>query len=73
MATDISVELGMKIRELRRKRGWRQIDLAAHAELSKTHVNELERGKREAGLNVLERLADALEIRISDLMRAIGR
>lgn len=72
MATDISVKLGKKIRELRRERGWRQIDLAAHAELSKTHVNELERGKREVGLNALERLAESLDMKISDLMKSIG-
>jgi len=73
MATDICGQLGKKIRELRRERGWRQIDLAAHADLSKTHVNELEAGKREVGLKALERLADALEIKLSDLMKAIGR
>jgi transcriptional regulator with XRE-family HTH domain len=73
VATDISIKLGKKVRELRRERGWRQIDLAAHAELSKTHVNELEAGKREVGLNALERLAEALDMKISDLMKAIGR
>lgn len=73
MATDICIQLGRKIRELRRERGWRQIDLAAHAELSKTHINELERGKREVGLNALERLVEALDMKISDLMKAIGR
>ena len=71
MATDICVRLGKKVRELRRERGWRQIDLAAHAELSKTHVNELEAGKREIGLRALERLAEALEVKVSDLMRQI--
>lgn len=44
MAADICIRLGRKIQELRRKRGWRQIDLAAHAELSKTHISELEGG-----------------------------
>ena len=73
MATDICIRLGRKIRELRRKRGWRQIDLAAHAELSKTHINELEAGKREIGLRALERLADALEMKVSELMQLIGR
>jgi transcriptional regulator with XRE-family HTH domain len=73
MATDICTQLGRKIRDLRRQRGWRQIDLAAHAELSKTHVNELERGKREIGLIALERLAQALDMKISDLMKAIER
>lgn len=72
MATDICIRLGQKIRELREKRSWRQIDLAAHAELSKTHISELENGKREVGLKTLERLADALEVKISEIMEAIG-
>ncbi len=72
MATDIRVRLGRKIRDLRRQRGWRQIDLAAHAELSKTHICELEVGKREVGLLALERLALALDVKVSDLMKAIG-
>jgi transcriptional regulator with XRE-family HTH domain len=73
MATDICARLGRKIRELRLKRGWRQIDLAAHAELSKTHVCEVETGKREVGIKTLERLAEALELPVSDLLKAIGR
>lgn len=72
MATDICIRLGRKIRDLRRARGWRQIDLAAHSELSKTHINELEAGKREIGLRALERLAAALDLNISDLMKEIG-
>lgn len=72
MATDICIRLGQKIRELREKRSWRQIDLAAYAELSKTHISELENGKREVGLKTLERLADALEVKISEIMEAIG-
>ena len=73
MATSISILLGRKIRELRKMRNWRQIDLAAHAELSKTHICEVETGKRELGINTLERIADALGIKLSDLMKAISR
>jgi transcriptional regulator with XRE-family HTH domain len=73
VATDISRRLGKTIRDLRRQRGWRQIDLAAHAELSKTHICELETGKREVGIYTLERLAGALDVKISELMRLIGR
>ena len=73
MATEICVLLGKRIRSLRRERGWRQIDLAAHAELSKTHINEFEAGKHEVGLMALERLADALDVKASDLMKAIGK
>ncbi len=74
MATkDIRILLGKRIRELRRARGWRQIDLAAHAELSKTHVCDLEVGKREVGIKALERIAAALDTQISKLMQDIGR
>ena len=73
MATNISIRLGRRIRDLRRERGWRQIDLAAHAELSKTHVCELEVGKREVGIKTLERLARALDVKISELMKSIGQ
>ena len=73
VATDIYIALGRNIRELRLQRGWRQVDLAAHAVLSKTHVNELEAGKREVGIRTLERLAEALEVKISELLKAIGQ
>jgi len=73
MATDIRVQLGKKIKAVRRARGWRQIDLAAHAELSKTHVCELELGKREIGLLTLERVAEALDVKASELLKAIGK
>jgi transcriptional regulator with XRE-family HTH domain len=71
MATDISVRLGKRIRAMRRARGWRQIDLAAHAELSKTHICELELGKREVGLHALAKIAAALEVKPSELVSAI--
>jgi DNA-binding Xre family transcriptional regulator len=53
------------------ERGWRQIDLAVHAELSKTHICELETGKREVGLEALDRIAVALDTMPSDLLKSI--
>jgi transcriptional regulator with XRE-family HTH domain len=72
MATDICVRLGRKIRELRRSRGWRQIDLAEHSGISKNHISELERGQREVGLKNLEAVAEALDLRPSELLRVSG-
>ena len=60
MATDVCVRLGRRIRELRKAKGWRQIDLAAHAKLSQNHICDLERGQAEVGLKTLESLAEAL-------------
>jgi transcriptional regulator with XRE-family HTH domain len=71
MASTLRAQLGKRIRDLRRKRGWRQIDLAVHAELSKTHICEIEVGKREIGLEALKRIADALEKSLSELLEGI--
>jgi transcriptional regulator with XRE-family HTH domain len=71
MASALRVRLGKRIRDLRRKRGWRQIDLAAHAELSKTHICEMETGKREVGLEALKRIAESLEKTLSDLLEGL--
>lgn len=71
MASRTRVALGKRIRDLRRKRGWRQIDLAVHAELSKTHICDLETGKREIGLDALKRIAEALDQTMSELLMGL--
>ncbi len=73
MATSIFVLLGRRIRELRKAKGWRQIDLAAHAGISKNHICELERGQREVGLLNLVSIAGALGIPPSELLKAIEK
>lgn len=72
MESTLSVRLGKLIRELRLNRGWRQIDLAAHAELSRGHICDIERGKREVGIDTLGRLAVALDRKPSELLGLIG-
>lgn len=71
MATDICVRLGKRIRELRKARGWRQIDLAVHAEISKNHISELERGSREIGLRNLDAIAAALDTTPDTLLKGL--
>ncbi len=69
MAIDICVRVGNRIRELRLAKGWSQQMLADHAQIERAHITRLEEGKKEAGLRVLERIADALEVGIEDLVR----
>lgn len=73
MARDICIQFGKRIRELRKERGWRQLDLAEQAGISENYVSDLEQGRKEVCLRTLEWLADALEVKISELMRAIER
>jgi transcriptional regulator with XRE-family HTH domain len=68
MAIDICVRLGRRIRLLRSKRGWTQQQLADMTGIGRVHVSELENGKREAGLKMLEKLASSFDITVSDLL-----
>lgn len=69
MVSKLSKRLGRRIRERRLARSWRQIDLAAHADLSKTHICDVETGKREICMRTLEKLAAALDTTPSELLR----
>jgi transcriptional regulator with XRE-family HTH domain len=71
MATDICILLGRRIREFRRLKGWRQIDLAEHSGVHEVHISDLERGTREVGLRTLLALAKALNVKLSELMRGL--
>ena len=56
--------VALVIRALRRRRGWRQSDLAAAAHLSQSAISAIERGHLESfSLNALRRVFSILEIR----------
>jgi transcriptional regulator with XRE-family HTH domain len=71
MPFDVCVKVGKRIRELRKKRGWRQIDLAEHSGVHEVHISDLERGVREVGLRHLAALAKAFELSLSEFLRGI--
>lgn len=73
MARDICVQFGEQVRELRRERGWRQLDLAEQAGISENYVSDLELGRKEVCLRTIQALADAFELTIPELMKEIGR
>ena len=71
MAIDICVRLGRRIRLLRGKQGWTQQQLADMTGIGRVHVSELENGKRDAGLRMLEKLAATFEMTVSDILKEI--
>ncbi len=68
MASDICIRLGQRIRDLRKAKKWRQIDLSAHSGIHPVHISDLERGAREAGLLTLHAISTALGVKLSHLM-----
>ena len=68
MAIDICVRLGRRLRKLRTDRGWNQSYLAEISGIGRVHISELENGRREAGLRVLETLALSFEVTLAELL-----
>jgi transcriptional regulator with XRE-family HTH domain len=71
VAIDILVRLGRRLRELRSKRGWTQAYLAEVSGLGRSHISELENGRREAGLKALEMLATSFDLSVSELLKGV--
>jgi transcriptional regulator with XRE-family HTH domain len=61
--------LAENLRRFREQAGMSQEDLADAAEVDRTYVSALERCRYAASVDVLERLARALGIAASDLLK----
>jgi transcriptional regulator with XRE-family HTH domain len=59
---EIQARLGRNVRRLREAKGWSQEDYADRAGIHRTYVSDIERGKRNPTVTVVEKLAKPLEI-----------
>jgi transcriptional regulator with XRE-family HTH domain len=66
---DPRVLFGRRLREIRQARGHSQEELADLAGLDRTYVSSCERGKRNVSLVNIYRLAHALEVEPTELLR----
>jgi transcriptional regulator with XRE-family HTH domain len=66
---DIRQRLGLNLRRERVERGWSQEEFADRAGIHRTYVSDLERGSRNPTITVVEKLAAALELSASELLR----
>jgi transcriptional regulator with XRE-family HTH domain len=65
VAIDICKRIGRRIRNLRLGRGMTQVMLADHAQITREHLSELENGKKEIGVRILERIVSSLGVSLS--------
>lgn len=63
---------GARVRSFRTERGWSQEDFAHLADLDRTYVSGVERGRRNPTLDVIVRLAAALDVAPSALLESIA-
>ena len=65
---DIRKLLGLKIREIRRKKKMSQEELSFESELHRTYISDIERGTRNVSIKNIEKIAKALKVSIKELM-----
>ncbi len=63
---DIKIAVGKRIKELRNKLGISQEELADIAELDRTYITSVECGKRNISIVNVEKLANALNVSLSE-------
>ena len=68
---DANKVVGAKIKALRVKRGLTQDQLADLAGLNRTHLWRVETGLQSPTVNTLKIIADALEVRVRDLLLGV--
>ncbi|WP_291426637.1 helix-turn-helix transcriptional regulator [Deinococcus sp.] len=57
-----------RVREERQARGWTQEDLGERCDLSWNYVGQVERGTRNISVDNMDAIAQALEMRLADLL-----
>jgi transcriptional regulator with XRE-family HTH domain len=67
MAEDLLVRLGDRIRRLRKKRGWTQVEMAEKVGIDRSFLADVERGKRNVSILNLDLMAKGLKVSLSQL------
>ena len=65
---ELQISLGRAIRDLRTRRGYSQESFADAVGLHRTYIGGIERGERNVSLRNLARIANTLEIPLSQLL-----
>lgn len=65
---DVRERIGLNVQRLRRAKDLSQEELAARADVHQTYLSGVERGKRNASVLVLERIAKGLGVDIAELL-----
>ncbi|MFT4696742.1 MAG: transcriptional regulator with XRE-family HTH domain [Urechidicola sp.] len=68
---NIKSKFGNKLRELRKRKGLSQENFAGLADIDRTYIADIENGKRNVSIIIVEKIAKAFEISISDLFSDI--
>lgn len=63
-----SEKLGSKIQRTRKSQGYSQEKLAELVGVSRTHMGHIEQGRKSPSLELLEKIANILKVKVSGLI-----
>lgn len=66
---DIKKKFGKNLKRLRLDKGISQESLALSSDLDRTYIPSIEKGERNVSITVVEKLANALNVKISELFK----
>lgn len=64
----ILIKFGERVREIRKEKGLSQEELAHKADLHRTYIGMIERAEKNITLVNIEKIANALEVNIKELL-----
>jgi transcriptional regulator with XRE-family HTH domain len=67
----IQERFGLTIKQLRLEKGISQERLALDANIDRTYISDIEQGKRNVSIEMIERLANYFQIPITELLKKV--
>jgi len=68
---NITRRFGQRLRKLRKGRGWTQVQMADALGIDRSYISDMERGKKNVCLPILEVIAQGFGISIAKLLSRI--
>lgn len=68
----IQKQIGSRIKELRKQKGYSQSAFALECDIERTYINHLENGRKNVSIETLEKVLSSLQISFSDFFENIG-
>jgi transcriptional regulator with XRE-family HTH domain len=65
---NITVRFGLRLRKLRKEKGWTQVQMADALGVDRSYISDMERGKKNVCLPTMEVIALGFEISLSKLL-----
>lgn len=66
-------KFGLVLKELRLEKGLSQESLGNQSDIDRTYISDIEKGERNISLKIIERLAETLQISLSELFKKIEK